>query len=220
MTAGSKCSAATQASSGTGSRSTAHEGTLRPSSGCKPNLGHSERTCGNGSTEPGSSTVRELSPTCNQLRNYQTASVRTSAAATSPSWARRSCIRCCSPSASSTTTSSAVRSNEPCDALFEPVVRVGLVVESGDFVVTGGPVHGDRFDERLVRFEADGSGPVFGGTALELSEQPAADAEASSGLRNPHALDLGRRVVVELEPSAADRVRPQGRDQEKAGRMP
>src|ERR1700737_4188295 len=39
--------------------------------------------------------------------------------------------------------------------LFEPVVRVGFVVEGGDLDVAGGSVKADRFGERLVRFEPD-----------------------------------------------------------------
>jgi hypothetical protein len=61
---------------------------------------------------------------------------------------------------------------------------------------------------------------VVGGVVLELVQESTADVQGARGLGNPHALDVGGSVVVELERPAADRVCTKPGRQEKAGWRP
>src|SRR5689334_12609488 len=44
--------------------------------------------------------------------------------------------------------------------LFEPVLRVGLVVERGDLAVAGGAVEADRLGQGAVGLQPDGARPA------------------------------------------------------------
>src|SRR5436305_3398910 len=101
------------------------------------------------------------------------------------------------------------------ESLLEPVVRVRLVVERLDLVVAGRAIEPDRLDEIPVRLEVDGRNAVLDGERLELGEEAPTDAEASSRLRDPHPLQLGGLVAVELEGAAAERRRAERRDHEE-----
>ena len=58
---------------------------------------------------------------------------------------------------------------------------VGLVVEGVDLWVARWPVHGNRFDQGLVRLEVDRAAPVRGGADLKLGEQMVADPKTPRG---------------------------------------
>src|SRR5207302_44395 len=53
-----------------------------------------------------------------------------------------------------------------------------------------------------------------------IREQTAADSEAARGFGDPHALQFGGVVAVELQRAADNRLAPQRRDQEHPGRGP
>src|SRR6266702_28273 len=104
-------------------------------------------------------------------------------------------------------------------ALLEPVVRVGLVVEGRYLAVAGRPVQRDRLGQCLVGLQPQHPDPVRRSPGLELGQQPAAEAEAADRGRDPHPLDpgnLGGRAGVELQRAAADRLPAQRRDQEQS----
>jgi len=88
------------------------------------------------------------------------------------------------------------------------VVRVGLVAERGDLHVAGGTVEIDRFDERPVRLQPQRPYAVRRRTGFELGEQATADTMAARGVGNPHTLQVGHGLAMEL---SARRTRPDGR---------
>jgi len=61
---------------------------------------------------------------------------------------------------------------------------------------------------------------VLGGVLLELAQNSTAQAEATRRFSNPHALDLGGLVVVELEGPGADWLSPEGGHHQETGRKP
>src|SRR4029077_8295362 len=77
------------------------------------------------------------------------------------------------------------------EALLEPVVRVGLVVEGRHLAVAGRPVQRDRLGQRLVGLPPQDPDAVRGRLGLELGQQPAAPAAAADRGRDPPPLDLG-----------------------------
>ncbi len=71
------------------------------------------------------------------------------------------------------------------DALFEPQVRVRLVVEGRDVLEPGRPVEPDRGVERLVGVQAQRLAPVRDGQRFQFGEEAAAQAEAPSCSEGP-----------------------------------
>src|SRR5207247_10695161 len=61
-------------------------------------------------------------------------------------------------------------------SLGEPMMGVGLVVESLDLPVTGAAVERDSFFEGAVRLQADRARTVPAGEAFELQEEPSSEA--------------------------------------------
>ena len=104
------------------------------------------------------------------------------------------------------------------DALLEPVVGVWLVVERLDFPVAGCSVHRDRLGEGLVRFESYRSAAAGDGSLFEFIEQASANAETSRSWVDPHPLELGWCVGVELECATSDRIAMRCGDEEGARR--
>src|SRR5690349_19921097 len=80
-------------------------------------------------------------------------------------------------------------SNWLLEALLEPVVGVGLVIEGRHFVVAAGAVEGDGLGEGAVGFELDDDSAGLLGAVLELLQQAAAEAEAAGVGGKPHALE-------------------------------
>jgi len=56
--------------------------------------------------------------------------------------------------------------------------------------------------------------------ALELIEQSATDPKSACRFCDPHSLELGRLIAVELDGAAADRIAAQSGGEEQAGRRP
>src|ERR1700730_1850102 len=100
------------------------------------------------------------------------------------------------------------------------MVRVGFVVEGGDFDIAGGSIQADRFVERPVRFESDGLDAVPSGAVLELAQESTANSKTTRGHGDPHASDIRRLVAVELERPATDRVPMKRGHQKEAGGRP
>src|SRR6185295_17529616 len=91
-------------------------------------------------------------------------------------------------------------------ALLEPMVRVRLAVEGGDLDVARSPVQRDRLAQVAVGLEPYHRRTRFARVALELVEQPPAEAEAARGRCDPHPLQLRRLVSVKLHRAAPDRL--------------
>src|SRR4051794_12753023 len=102
--------------------------------------------------------------------------------------------------------------------LLEPVVGERLRVERRDLAGAGRAVEADRRGEVAVGLQPGDTGAAVGGLRLELSEQPATEAEAARRGRDPHALDVRRAAGPMLDGAAADRLRAQIRDQHDARR--
>jgi hypothetical protein len=96
------------------------------------------------------------------------------------------------------------------------VVRVRLVVERRHLAVARRPVQGDGLGQSLVRLQPQHTHAVPGGLGLKLGQEPAAKAEPAHGGGDPHPLDLGRILTMELQCAAAGRLPAQRRDQEQA----
>ena len=62
--------------------------------------------------------------------------------------------------------------------------------------------------------------PACRGPAFELREQAAADPEPTRRVGDPHPLQLGGLLAVELQRAAADRLGMERRDEEEARRRP
>ena len=103
--------------------------------------------------------------------------------------------------------------------LLEPVLGVGLVAERVHLAVTGRPVQADRLGQAAVGLQPQHGNPVRGGAALQLGQQPPAEPQSARGRGDPHPLDLGGRVTVELEPTTAHRLGVQDGDQEQPRRQ-
>src|SRR4051794_35995549 len=103
------------------------------------------------------------------------------------------------------------------EPLLEPVMRVRFVVERLDLDIPGGSIEADRLDEIAVRLEVDRAHAVLDGERLQLGEQAPAEAEAARRLCDPHPLELGRLVAVELEGATAERLRTERRNEEESG---
>ena len=61
---------------------------------------------------------------------------------------------------------------------------------------------------------------ALGGERLERGQQPPAHPEPADGRRDPQALDLRGRAVVEAQGAAPDRLGLQRRKEQDAGRRP
>ena len=70
--------------------------------------------------------------------------------------------------------------------------------------------------ERPVGLQPHDAAAVGPGAALELGQQAAADPQSPRRLGDPHPLDVGRCVAVELETSAPDWLPAQQCDEEQA----
>src|SRR5512140_248212 len=112
----------------------------------------------------------------------------------------------------------AVRVRRLRDALLEPMVGVGLVVEGRDLAVAARTVEGDGLAQGAVRLESDDSGTPVPRQLLELPQDPTTEPEAASLRLHPHPLQLGRGTVVELEGAAADRPRIDAGDEQRTRR--
>src|SRR4029077_19592697 len=102
------------------------------------------------------------------------------------------------------------------DRLLEPVVGVGLIVERRDLAVASRPVQADRFVQGVVGFQLDGADAVGRGLGLQFGQQPASQSQPADLVGDPHALEMSRRVRVELEHPAPDRLGVQGSEQEQS----
>src|SRR4051794_5210290 len=103
------------------------------------------------------------------------------------------------------------------EALLEPVMGVGLVVEGLDLDVACRAIEAARFLQGSVGLQAQEADAAPARALLDLAEDTPADAEAAGAGRHPHALDLGRLAAVELQRSAADRLAAQAGDQQQPG---
>src|SRR6202034_4370470 len=63
---------------------------------------------------------------------------------------------------------------------LEPVLSVGLVVESGDLDVPGGPVEVDRLGQPAAGFQAHHGDPPPAGVLLEFGQDTPPNAKAAS----------------------------------------
>lgn len=89
--------------------------------------------------------------------------------------------------------------------LLELIMGVRLVVERRHLPKGGPAVKGDVLRKHAVRFQMHGPHSLLSCEPLQPVEQPATDAEAARIRIDPHPLDLGRRVTVQVERPAPDR---------------
>src|ERR671919_530089 len=98
--------------------------------------------------------------------------------------------------------------------LLEPMMRVWLLVEGVDLHISGRAVQRDRLGERFVRLKPDHSASIAECLRFKLGKDAPPNAETARGRCDPHTLQFGGLVVMELESSAADGLRPKRRCQE------
>jgi hypothetical protein len=106
--------------------------------------------------------------------------------------------------------------DESRKSLFEPVVGIRLVVERRDFLLPALAVQMDGLIQRVVRFQVQDSGTHLPGVALQFLQQTPAQSETTGALRDPHALDLRGRMLVQLQRATANRLLAQTGDQQQA----
>ena len=104
------------------------------------------------------------------------------------------------------------------EALLEPVVGVGLVVERHDLAVARAAVEGDRLGEAGIGVQPNGVAAVRRGLGLELAEQPSPHAEPTGVRIDPEPLDLGGFARVEAQRPATDGLASRRRHEEQPER--
>jgi len=95
------------------------------------------------------------------------------------------------------------------------VVGVGLVVEPRHLAVAGRPVQAERLAQGTVGLQLDRADAMGRGLRLQFGQEPPAQAQPADRRGDPHPLDMSRRVLVELEHPAPDRLGVQGGEQEQ-----
>lgn len=103
-------------------------------------------------------------------------------------------------------------------AFFEPVVRVRLVVEGIDLVISRAAVEGNRLCQGVICLEPKDSNSSFTGMPLQFLKKPPPDTESPRGRGDPHSLQLRRGVSMKFERTTADRPFAQAGDEQRAGR--
>ena len=93
---------------------------------------------------------------------------------------------------------------------------IGLIVEGVDLAVSGGAVQSDGLDESPVCLKPYSPSSVCGGMDLQFGQQAPTQPEATDGRCDPHPLELGWLMGVELQGATADRLRAQSGDQYEA----
>src|SRR5215472_10238146 len=96
------------------------------------------------------------------------------------------------------------------------MVRVRIVVVTGDFAIPLPPVHCLCLDEHAVRVEPQRLDPGAARERFQLVQDPARDALAARLRRRPHPLDLTDALVDAAEPAAAYRSAVDPSQNEKA----
>ena len=104
--------------------------------------------------------------------------------------------------------------------LFEPVIRVGIVVECRDLPVPISPIERLCLVEAPVGFEAQQPHPETGGLFLESEEQTPAHASAAHLPGHPHSLDRADTGLGRLDRAAAHRSAIEAGHQEGAAWRP
>src|SRR5438876_7829444 len=86
--------------------------------------------------------------------------------------------------------SASKRSLHRRERLFEPVMRVWLVVERRYFAEAVAPVEGLRLGKSLVGFQPEQRKPPFPRQLFEIVQDSGSQAETTDRGRDPHTLDL------------------------------
>ena len=91
-----------------------------------------------------------------------------------------------------------------------------LVVERRHLGPAGGLVQRERLGENGARLDVRHACPALPRARLERVEQPPPESETARRRRDPHPLDLGRRIGVMLDGAAADRLTVEIGEEESA----
>src|SRR5262249_4812997 len=96
------------------------------------------------------------------------------------------------------------------------MVRVGIVIVTGDFAIPLPSVHSLCLDEYAVRVEPQRLDPGGARKRFQLVQDPARDALPARFSPRPHPLDLAHAPVDAPQPAAADRSAVDPSENEKA----
>jgi hypothetical protein len=84
------------------------------------------------------------------------------------------------------------------EALLEPVVGIGLVIEGFYLLIPAVSVQLDGFNEGAIRFQVKDSDPRFPCEVLQRLEETPPQPKTTRSWSDPHALDLPWSVLVKL----------------------
>src|SRR5262245_66351653 len=103
--------------------------------------------------------------------------------------------------------------------LFEPVMRIRLIVEVLDFKISALAIQRLRFFEGAIGLQPQRAHAKFSCMRFQRFEDVPTDAEAARIGSDPHALDFADRSIFNFESAAIDGLTADAGEAEAAGGM-
>src|SRR5262245_60820929 len=101
--------------------------------------------------------------------------------------------------------------------LFEPVMRIRLIVEGLDFKISALAIQRLRFFQSSIRLQPERAHAKFSCMRFQRFEDAPTDAEAARIVSDPHALDFADRSIFHFERAATDGLTADAGEDEDAG---